>query len=384
MNPGHPEPAQLPSAQVNSAQRRSARSSSAHPQSDDVVRLSARVERRSLRCPCAPFLLTPLLLLAWVCSDRLAAADEATRSRSSAETREQFLESRFERVKELVRLGDYTTAFKLADALLVVAPNVPFRDELQRLRRLAEGRHLGANLLAARFEFSTEVAPFPRAALVGDLVIENLTGQVLELGGAGKTALLGQARFRLTESYSDGSEWTTEGTRNVSVASAFELQPGEVRRVPVRFEIPLGGAGPVLQRFVVRGSFSATQVVKGESSLPRSIPWQELEETVFREDLDVVRGDPYKHLQLGLLGNDFARSVAAVDVLRWQLTEGLLDEEMQDRVVDLLTGCLDDDASRLNLFLFRLLEKFTGVRCEPRVGSWKLWAGLRKGGRSRE
>ncbi|MGE3165993.1 MAG: hypothetical protein AB7O52_13895 [Planctomycetota bacterium] len=320
--------------------------------------------------------LAPLLIGA-VPSD--ARADDA-----KPLTADEYLAGRFEKVKQLIRLGDYGTAYRLADALLLVAPEVPFRSELQRLRRLAEGRHLGANLLGACFEFTPGDRIFPRRSLLGSLVVENLTEQVLEIGASRGSSVIGQARFRLTECYADGSEWSTEGTRNVTVESPFKLGPGEVQRIPIRLELPAGGASPVLQRFVVRGTFNATHVQRGAEPLPRSLPWQEFSQTTFREDLDVVREDPYKHLQLGLLGFDSARSVVAIDLLRAQLTDGLLDEDQQDRVVDLLTGCLDDSNSGINAVLFRLLERFTGVRCEPRTESWRLWAGLRKGGRARD
>lgn len=291
---------------------------------------------------------------------------------------DEFLRDRFERVKTLYASDQFKAAFQLADALLVVAPDVIFREELRRLRRLAEGRHLGLSLIAAHFELNPEDTSYPRKSIVGELILVNLTTQDIQVGAKGERQVLGQARYRLTEFYVNGSEWSVEGTKNLSSDSGFTLKAGETRRVPATIELPPGGVDPVAQRISVRGKIRAAQLSLPDQNIPRSIPWQETNMILTQPELEDARQDPYKHLQLGLLGMDFPRSVFATQLLRRQLEEERLTDDEQDRVVDLLVESFVETNPRLNAVVFRLLEAFTGVRCASRVESWRLWASLRK------
>ena len=59
----------------------------------------------------------------------------------AGEVVQQFLIEKFREARDLFERQQYYPAFRLADAILVIDPDVPFRAELRRLRRRAEARY---------------------------------------------------------------------------------------------------------------------------------------------------------------------------------------------------------------------------------------------------
>lgn len=332
-----------------------------------------------------PFFLLFLVAASWAPATSWAQPSDPTFVRQDTPndevpTEADFLARRFEDAKRLYKQGNYGEAFRLADALLTVAPDVPFRDELKHLRRLAEGRHLGHSLVAVHFEVAR--GEFPLREIAGFLVLENLTAKTIGVGEKGERQVLGQARYRLTEYYVDGSEWTIEGTKNIVAPSGFELDPGRIKRIKTSIPLPDADRGPVVQSVQVRGSIRPSQFRFEDELVGRSVTWQESRVLRLRDDYEAVRGNPYHHLQIGVLAESSARMVAAVQVLKASLEEDAISQIRREQTIDQLIGALQPNG-RLNALLFRLLTSFTGVRCEPRIESWRTWAKRRKESRDK-
>ena len=77
-----------------------------------------------------------------------------------------FLDRKYEEAKRCYKKGLYQAAYRISDAILVLDPDVSYRDDLRRLRRLAEGRYLGLSVLDLRFEMEARFKVLPEGHLV--------------------------------------------------------------------------------------------------------------------------------------------------------------------------------------------------------------------------
>lgn len=297
-----------------------------------------------------------------------------------------YLWSKFQDARAHYQSGRYQAAHRIADSIMVLEPRVPFRDDVLRLRRKAEARHLGLSIVEIRFEPTPleegEIAPFPLTEVKGRIVIENVTEARLHVGRGRAEQAIGQARCRITEYYADGTAWSREETQNIKVPRDFVLPPGDSREFDVVFNAPRGVASPVLQRISVKGVLRPRDLrLGGRESISRTIPWQEYVHISLPEALRVVRQEPFKQIRMGLLGRDGSRLVAATHVFLEYRKQDEPWREGIDDVVDEFLAALEPKQRALHPLIFRLLEVVTGAHCEPTVQSWKLWA-IRKKAKS--
>ena len=62
----------------------------------------------------------------------------------------------------------FKNAWQICESILVLAPQVPFRDEVRKLRRAAQGRYIARSVVVVSFEPATDLA-FPIAEFSGNV-----------------------------------------------------------------------------------------------------------------------------------------------------------------------------------------------------------------------
>ena len=311
--------------------------------------------------------------------------DPAGKPVDAGEAVQQFLSEKFQEAKDLFKRKQYYPAFRLADAILVIDPDVPFRAELRRLRRRAKARYLGSSVLTATFEFDA-TASFPCQSLAGTLVLENVSRKPVQVGEKRRAGILGRAVFHVTDVYPDGSEVSSSGTRVLRLEKGLELGPGESRRIPLEIDFPRPAGMPVLQLVEVTGSVRPPKLLLEGREVALQVPWQNTRKVLLHEELADVEANPYEHLQLALLSRDLARLVVSARLYRLRLEEDdpRVAALRRERTIDLLLTSLqkEDDAS-LHGQVIRELGHLTGKRRKPTVESWLKFARERERKRAR-
>ncbi|MFN0057070.1 MAG: hypothetical protein ACKVX7_01310 [Planctomycetota bacterium] len=299
---------------------------------------------------------------------------------------ESFARQRFATAEEHYRLGRYQNAYKLADALLVLMPDISFREEVRRLRRSAEGRFLGLSVLSVRFELPAGATlACPVTALEGQVVVENISMQLMRIKVGAETTV-GQLHYRLTEFFVDGSRWFGEERRAVKLARDVTLAPDEKRTEAMRLDLPPGKQEPVLQIIEINGSFRPRELKVGDELITRTIPWQTLKLQILPSHLEFVRADPRAELWKSLTERVAPSLIAAGYLWLSELEErGALADVEREAAVDLLLATLRSSTSEsyFDTIVIRLLESYTGVETIPTRDAWLDWAtrrGKRPGG----
>lgn len=291
---------------------------------------------------------------------------------------ERFLRSKLDEARELYRRRQYQGAYRIADAILTLEPEVSFRQEVRRLRRAAEARHLAKTVVLVTFE-PKGGAGFPVERLDGTIVVENLGQDPLTVG-LGAESTLGLLEYTLFEFYGDGSEWTTQGTVVVHGEEDFQLASGDARRLHFSTEIPRGRGTPVMQYFSVAGMLRPRSLESGDEFIARNVPWDSTEVLLLAEDLESLRADPWKTLVEAYEAYDSRRVAASGFYWIWELKQmGEPGSERRDETIDFLLAQLDPEVDQgLDRLTMRLLEQVTGKNLKPTKETWFRWARRRE------
>lgn len=291
---------------------------------------------------------------------------------------ERFLRSKLDEARELYRRRQYQGAYRIADAILTLDPEVSFRQEVRRLRRAAEARHLAKTVVLVTFE-PKGGADFPVEKLDGTIVVENLGQEPLTIG-LGAESTLGLLEYTVFEFYGDGSEWTTQGTVVVHAEEDFRLASGDSRRLRFSTEIPRGRGTPVMQYFSVTGMLRPRSLESGDEFIARNVPWDATEVLLLAEDLEPLRDDPWKTLVAAYEAYDSRRVAASGFYWIWELKEmGEPGHERREETIDFLLSQLDPELDQgLDRLTMRLLEQVTGKSLKPTKETWFRWARRRE------
>ena len=313
-----------------------------------------------------------------------AGQDRASRARVSTRADEDpwgtpllsFLETRFEDARTAYERGLFKEAWQISDAILVLAPEVPFHDQVRRLRRRAQGRFIGRSVVVVTFE-PTETPDFPAKTLVGDVVIENHSAERIEIGRAEKDPVLGILHFvdRAFSAYSLG-ESRNEGTRVIRMPEEILVEPGDVHRIPVTIDLPPHDGGTILQRWEVSGTLRPITVKVGRELLTRGVPWVKNQGRWLPDEVREVESDPRDHLRRALLtGDPLPLIVGALVWLEDAEEDGpTRNVEARAALLEELLAALGTHDGALDRCLIRILEQLTGEVRERTVRSWQIWA----------
>ena len=289
---------------------------------------------------------------------------------------QRFLRAKFAEARALFKQGQYHAAFRTADSILTLYPDLPFREEVLTLRRRAQARHLGQSVLTVRFELESEPA-FPARTIRGRLVLENVSAQNLVIGEPGTKGIFGQAIFVVTDVFPDGSELSNRGSRVVR-GRGFELEAGALHRMPLELELPGTPGFPVMQIIELDGGVRPSVLRTDGRDIPRTIPWHRTRDVVVPKELLDVSQDPYRELQLALIAGDIPRVVVASRLWRARLDEdGDLAVAARERTVDLFLSTLDEEIEILRHIAVQELIALTGYDRIITAEDWQRWGGDR-------
>lgn len=302
-------------------------------------------------------------------------SDEAGAASAGGAEIRRFLESRRREAKKAYEEGNFRGAWQIAEAILVLAPDVPYREELRRLRRDAQGRYLAQSVVIVTFVPSGEPA-FPIAELRGDVVIENHSSEAITVGSREKEPVLGLAQFRVRSIGDDAFGGSAEaGTRVVRMPDEFRVEPGAVHRLPVAIPVPLPPEGTILQQWEVTGVLRPITVRVGKEFLTRGVPWIAAGGAALEADLADIAAEPRGQLRRALLTGDRRRFIAA-SALWWAEAEaegGARIPEKHDALVGEILANLGRFDGELDHPAIRLLEEITGEVRERTTESWQIW-----------
>ncbi|MEM7263642.1 MAG: hypothetical protein AAF488_16765 [Planctomycetota bacterium] len=320
-----------------------------------------------------------LILGVFVTTDRGAwAADDIVLTEAERLASQKFLIVKAREAKAHFDGGRYQLAYRIADAILTLAPDVSFRQEMRELRRDAEARHLGETVVSVRFEIG-DGAPFPIDKLEGVVAVENINEDPLIIA-AEEEEPLGLCEFQVFEVYEDASSWTSRGSKVLRATGPYRLDRGEQRADPISLDLRRSDRPPVLQWIRVGGSFRPTELRSGDEVIQRSIPWQSRDVIVVAEDLNDLRDDPQAGFDTAIEAGDSRRIVAAGYLWARELAEqGEIGSAAKEATIDRLIAQIStDQESPLDRLYMRLLEEFTGEELRPTKEAWRRWHRRRK------
>jgi hypothetical protein len=344
LNPAASHPAALNPAALNPA--------ALNPAALDAT---ARVERQSLAAP------TP----------REAAGDAVT----------EFLTSRYQDAVRSYENGNFEKAWRICEALMVLAPdNFPLRLDVRKLRRRAHGRHLSHSVFVIRFERDeAEVDPvFPLSLLEGSVVLENLSQEKILFGDQQQNPVLGQVAWSSHEVYQNGTIRSFSDVRVLRIESGFQIESGASRAIPVTLPLPVPGAMPVLQQWVVTGVTMPVRLVTAEGEVSRGIPWLEETGLVVPEGYQSIENDPKGELRKSLLDGDRTRMAISQYLWLGQRRESKRSPNPLDPIVDDLLASLGAHQGVLDELIVISLEEVTGLIRERSARAWKIWGVTRQ------
>ena len=292
---------------------------------------------------------------------------------SVSQSVETFLAERLREGQERFRQGHFYSAFRIADAILVLAPDISFRAEAKRLRRRAEARYLGDRILTVHFELDASRNSFPLDVVHGSLVLENVSTSTVQVGEPEKAGILGLAEFEVLEFYLD-TQISNQGSRVVALDQGLELEPGASHRVAVELEVLRGPGVPVMQALRMQGTLRPSVLKVAGRAVARGIPWQGTLHVLLPDDLQAVPREPYRHLQRALLEREPRRLIVATRLWRQRLQEGgELAAPLRERTVDLLLDSLSAAQDFIDRLIIQELAALTGESRAATVDSWRIW-----------
>ncbi len=310
----------------------------------------------------------------------------------------KFLQGRFREAVEAYKQGQFEKAWKMSEAILLLAPeNFRQFEQVNALRRRAHGRYLSNSTVAVRFSIDDELggdsedpalnddAPnadsdsnrgpdFPRAFLTGIILLENLSDQPIQFGGEGTDAgILGQVVWSIKDVYLDGTERIISDTRVVRLDGGFRVDPGESRGFPVRLPIPVARSRPVLQDWVVTGTTRPLTISTPEGDVTRGLPWIEERGRFTAPEVAQSSLPPRDSLRLAAVSGDVAQMVLARH--RWleRRRETKARPDLTDPLIEEMVSLLGTHEGTLDRLFVGILEEVTGLVMERSARAWKIW-----------
>ena len=288
----------------------------------------------------------------------------------------EFLQIRFEGARLDYAEKRFKNAWQICESILVLAPQVPFRDEVRQLRRAAQGRYIARSVVVVSFEPATDLA-FPIAEFSGNVLIENHSAEKLVLGRSEKDPVLGLLHYKeRTLSGISLGESALEGTVVVRMPEEIEVQPGETYRIPVTVALPDSNQDPLLQRWEVSGKLRPITVRVGRDQLTRGVPWIPSVGAICAEPYAEAIGKPLQNLRQAILVGDRERFIIAATLWLAEIEEDGPEKTgpIRAQVLEELLAALDRRDGVLDLPVIRVLEALTGEVRERTARSWKIWA----------
>ena len=303
----------------------------------------------------------------------------------------RFLNGRFREALKAYRAGQFEKAWKISEAILVLAPaEFDLYDQVNALRRRAHGRHLSQSTVAVRFSIEdeslgedespsrdgTEPDPpiYPKAFLTGMVILENLSDEVILFGSEElEEDILGQVVWSVKDVYLDGTERTSSDGRVIRIDGGFRVEPGESRGIPVQLPIPVARSRPVLQEWIVTGSTRPLRISTPEGEITRGLPWIEEKGRFVAPELSASSLSPRESLKKAAIGGNVAEMVLARH--RWfeRRRETQAGPNLTDPIIGEMISLLGDHEGKLDRLIVGVLEEVTGLVMERSARAWKIW-----------
>jgi len=289
----------------------------------------------------------------------------------------EFLAQRFKLAQLAYEEGNFKKAWQLCEAILCLAPELPFREQLRSLRREAQGRFIARSVVIVSFQPDDDLA-LPCLELRGDVTIENYSNEPIIIGRFEEDPVFGMLKFELRtlSGYSLG-ESVQVLSRVVRMPEEIRVESGGVYQLP--FSLPLeefASEGNLLQQWSLTGSLRPITVKIGGDELTRGVPWIPSQGILVPEDLSEVTSDPLQHLRQALLTGDGRRFLVASALWWSEVEEDSVEQTAEIRAVvtEELLSSLGANSGLLDLASIRLLEKMTGLFRERTAESWIIWS----------
>ncbi len=293
-------------------------------------------------------------------------------------TASDFIGSKYQLAQRHFELKQYQMAYRLCDSILLLCPDLSYRDRVKRLRRVARAKELSTSVLSVAFE-PNPIGEFPYSRIRGNVAAESLSDEQISIR-VEDSGVFGILEHQLIEIYEDGSHRSTQGRTVIRNAQDLELDPGERAEVEVEVELVRGTRAPVLQYFRINGEVRTQQILEGEQALDRPVPFEPYEAIVLDPKLEGVKEDLLGSLDSGLENAQLDRAAAAGFYLIYDINLREQDRRVRrDQLIEVLINCLKEDRPlAVHSLTMRLLESSTGEKLGLIVARWLEWDQLRR------
>lgn len=304
-----------------------------------------------------------------------------------------FLEGRYKQALEAYKAGNFEKAWKMSEAILILAPdNLFIFDRVNALRRRAQGRHLSRSSVAVRFSIEEDEddieggnssrddslddkkSPFPKPFLTGVVLLENLSDEAIQFGdGRAEEDILGQVVWRVREVYLDGTERVWSDTRVLRIEGGFRVDPGASRGIPVQLPIPVSRYRPLIQEWIVAGNTRPLKLKTPEGEVTRGLPWIEERGRFLDPDMNELSTNPREGMRLALVKGDVPGLVLARHLWLDRRHERKASPDLTDPLIEEVISSLGSHEGKMDYLLVGVLEEITGLIMERSARIWKIW-----------
>lgn len=228
----------------------------------------------------------------------LRAAPEAGPAEPETGVPDDEVDAVAERMRELVRRGDYEGALRASDELLARKPTSEQRSRVERMRVEARRRLLQTLYLDGIIRLDRDAFAIGDP-ITGEVVLANLSAGPLEIldrpraGGATATPSVLRFEVGYVEYAPNGAVVRDLITWNVEVGRDVILAPGERFSFPLRLatdEHNPGGA--TLRTYDIEASLYPAEIRAGDEAIPGIVRFEKRVARVFPRNFEHLRRDP--------------------------------------------------------------------------------------------
>jgi hypothetical protein len=318
------------------------------------------------------------IMAAFSCVLLADAQKSVTMTEEEMKTVDKFFRAKFEEAKSYCEARKYDAALKLIDAILILHPEVSFRQEVVSLRVKCEEGMIQQSVVRSYILVPKSVCE------VGERVefrirVDNLSGDEVRIfSGGQERSILGRLEREVYEYALDGTSRISRAPVVVRNTADIVLRRGEGWEKSYFIDTEgLGSFEGKFRRYILRGVLRPAEMEFGGERFSRDLPLEPVTIDVLpegcaryaRSPVEVIR-DSVMHLTQH--SDETARSESEGQTMLFYASFYVPAESL-DEVVGLIIGSLDKLSSLAARTAMGVLTNLTAEAHGFEVEEWKKW-----------